>query len=176
MSSVFREELAAANARIEYGNSERTAGADDKARAIAAEVARLGGGKAAAEELAAELGVTPKTVFQAITRAKRAPAPGRVLPGDTLERLLAAELKAVAPLAPLQWEFLAWLVRGTVIDPVWIEQPGQLLAHEVEDADPVEGIDPEALAAVCRGWSRAQALAVIDTCQRDDIASLPMQA
>ncbi|MER5501267.1 hypothetical protein ABT096_29260 [Streptomyces sp. NPDC002561] len=25
----------------------------------------------------------------------------------------------------------------------------------VEDADPGEGIDPEALAAVCRGWSRA---------------------
>ncbi|MFB7211096.1 hypothetical protein [Streptomyces sp. NPDC056255] len=173
MPSDFQQRLAAANARIEYGNDERTAGADDKARAIAEEAARRGRG--GARELARELGVTEKTVSQAITRARNAPSPGRTLPGDTLERLLAAELQTVPPLTTVQWTFLAWLVSGTVIDVSWIEQPGQYLSYEVEDAEPAEDVDPKALAEACRGWSRAQALAVIDACQRDDIASLPVK-
>ncbi|KNE83337.1 hypothetical protein ADZ36_05820 [Streptomyces fradiae] len=172
-SSGFQQRLAAANARIEYGNDERTAGADDKARAIAEEAARRGRG--GPRELARELGVSEKTISQAIARAKRAPAPGRTLPADTLDRLLAAERETLPPLAALQWAALAWLVRGTVIDVSWIEQPGQLLAHDVEDAELDEELRPDALAEACRGWSRVQALAVIDACQRDDLATLPIK-
>jgi DNA-binding transcriptional regulator YdaS (Cro superfamily) len=171
--SDFPQQLAAANARIQYGNDERTAGADDKARAIADEAARRGRG--GARELARELGVSEKTISQAITRARSAPTPGHTLPADTLERLLAAERPTVPPLPALQWQALAHLVCGTVIDVSWIEQPGQFLAYEVEDAELGEEFEPGALAETCRRFSRAQALAVIDACQRDDLAALPVK-
>ncbi|MHA4818765.1 hypothetical protein ACXZ65_30960 [Streptomyces aculeolatus] len=173
-SSDFRQRLATANARIQYGSDERAAGADDKARAIADEAVRRGRG--GARELAAELGVSEKTISQAIARAKRAASPSRTLPSDTLERLLAAELEALPPLPAPQWEVLAWLVRGTIIDIFWIEQPGQLLADDVEDAELDEDLAPGALAEACRGWTRTQALAVIDACQRDDLDALPTTA
>ncbi|MEU6680948.1 hypothetical protein [Streptomyces sp. NPDC046925] len=172
MQSEFQRQLTAAAARIQYGSDERTAGADDKARAIAQEAARRGRG--GAKQLADELGVSEKTVSQAIARARMLPAdPGRTLPSDTLERLLAAELESLAPLPLLQWQALAFLVRGTVIDVVWVEQPGELLAQEVEDAELDDACEPAALARSCRGWSRAQGLAVIDACQRGDIEALP---
>ncbi|MEW2467920.1 hypothetical protein AB0919_23295 [Streptomyces sp. NPDC046994] len=172
-SSDFRQRLTMANARIQYGSDERAAGADDKARVIADEAARRGRG--GARELAAELGVSEKTISQAISRAKRAPSPGRKLPSDTLDRLLASELETLPPLPAVQWQALAWLVRGIFIDISWIEQPGRLLAHEVEDAELDEGLEPGALADACRGFSRVQALAVIDACQRDDLAALPVK-
>ncbi|MCX4451626.1 hypothetical protein [Streptomyces sp. NBC_01789] len=172
-SETFRNQLAAATARIQHGNDERTAGADDRARAIAAEVERRGRG--GARQVAEELGVSEKTISQAITRARNAPSPNHTLPSDTLERLLAAELETVAPLTPLQWEALGFLVRGTIIDTTWITQPGQLLAWEVEDSELDEQFEPGALAEACRAWNRAQALAVIDACQRDDLAALPVK-
>lgn len=172
-SSDFHQRLAAANVRIQYGNDERTAGADDKARAIADEAARRGRG--GPKQLADELGVSEKTISQAIARARRAPTPVRTLPADTLERLLVAELETLPPLTTLEWEALAWIIRGTIIDIVWIEQPGQLLADEVEDAELAGDLDAADLAEACRGFSRVQALAVIDACQRDDLAALPVK-
>jgi hypothetical protein len=172
-SSDFRQRLAMANVRIQYGSDERAAGADDKARAIADEAARRGRG--GARELAAELGVSEKTISQAVARAKRAPSPARTLPSDTLDRLLAAELETLPPLPAVQWQALGWLVRGTIIDIFWIEQPGRLLADEVAEAELDEDLQPAVLAEACRGWSRVQALAVIDACQRDDLAALPVK-
>ncbi|MFF5265127.1 hypothetical protein ACFY4C_40105 [Actinomadura viridis] len=165
--------LAAADARIQHGNDERTAGADDKARAISEEVARRGHG--GARQLAAELGVSEKTISQVVARARRAGQPGRRLPSDTLDRLLAAELATVPPLRSDQWEALAWMVRGTFIDVSWIEEPGELLAGEIEDAELDPALDPAQIAQACRGWLRVQALAVIDACQRDDLAALPVK-
>lgn len=173
LSPELQRRLAAAQARIEHGSDERAAGADDKAVAIADEVDTRGRG--GARQVADELGVSEKTVSQAVARARkvRTQDRGRTLPFDTLERLLAAEVQTVPALRPRQWEALAWLVRGTVIDVVWIEQPGDLLAQEVEDAGLDQGLEPAVIAEACRGWSRAQALAVIDACQRDDLAALP---
>ncbi len=174
MSSEFHQRLATASIRIQYGNDERTAGADDKARAIADEVARRGRG--GAKQVADELGVSEKTISQAIARARNAPSSsGRTLPSDTLERLLAAESETLPPLPALQWEALSWIVRGTFIDVVWIEQPGELLAQEVEDAELGGDLEPAALAEVCRGWSRVQALCVLDACQRGDLTALPVK-
>jgi len=173
-SSDFRRRLAAASVRIQYGSDERAAGADEKARVIAEEVARRGRG--GARQVAEELGVSEKTVWQAVARARNAPSsPARTLPADTLERLLAAELASLPPLPHVQWGVLAWLVRQTVIDVSWIEEPGLLLAGEVEDADlDDDGFDRAALARACRSWSRVQALAVIDACQRNDLTGLPV--
>lgn len=172
--SDFHQRLAAASVRIQYGSDERTAGADDKARAIAEEVARRGRG--GAKQVADELGVSEKTISQAIARARNAPgSSARTLPSDTLERLLAAELDTLPTLPALQWEAVAWIVRGTIIDLFWIEQPGELLAQEVEDAELEGDLEPAALAEACRGLSRVQALAVIDACQRDDVAALPVK-
>jgi DNA-binding transcriptional regulator YdaS (Cro superfamily) len=172
MSDTFVQRLQAAHARIQYGNDERAAGADDRARAIAEEVRRRGRG--GARQVAHELGVSETVISQAVSRARTASDPGQTLPGDTLDRLLAAELPTVPPLPAVQWKTLAWLIRGTVIDVTWIEQPGQLLAEEIEDADLDEASQPARIATVCRGLSRAQALAVIDTCQRGDLAALPL--
>ncbi|MFF5893820.1 hypothetical protein ACFY72_34390 [Streptomyces globisporus] len=174
MSSAFHRLLDAANARIEHGNDERAAGADDKARAIYDEAVRRGRG--GPRQLAEELGVSEKTISQAIARARNAPSTsGRTLPPDTLERLLAAERETLPPLAALQWEALAWLVRGTIVDVVWIEQPGEILAQEVEDAELDEMVEPALLAEACRSFSRVQALAVIDACQCGNVAALPVK-
>jgi hypothetical protein len=173
MSSEFQRLLAAGEARIQYGNDERTAGADDKARAIAAEVERRGHG--GARQLATELGVSEKTISTAVSRARRAPAPSRQLPPDTLERLLEAEAATVQPLSSTEWEALAWIVRGTVIDVVWVGQAGELLAQEVEDADLPDSIDTKQLAAACRSWTPGQGMAVIDACQQDALGNLPVK-
>ncbi|MGP3777104.1 hypothetical protein ACTWJ8_40350 (plasmid) [Streptomyces sp. SDT5-1] len=170
-SSDFEGRLAAATARIQYGNDERNAGADDRARAIADEAARRGRG--GPRQLANELGVSPKTISQAIARARRAPSPVHTLPGDTLERLFAAELKDLPPLPAPHWGALVWIVRSIYIDVTWIEQPGPMLAMEVEDAELDDEYAPDDLAKVCRGWSRVRALAVIDACQRQDLDALP---
>lgn len=162
--SEFHQHLRAAQARIEAGNAARGHGADEKARVIAGEVARRGAGGAAA--VAAELGVSKKTISEAVRRAERATAAVGGLPPDTLPRLLAAELAEVAPLPARQWEVLVAITRGLFLDVVWIESPGELLAQEVEDTDEVLPGERDELAARCRSWPRAQALAVLDACQR----------
>lgn len=169
--SDFHDRLTRATIRIQYGNDERSAGADDRARAIADEVARRGRGgqKAVAEEL----GVSEQAISQAVSRARSAASPMRALPTDTLERLLAAERTDVPPLPAAHWENLAAVLRGTFIDVTWIEQPGLLLAQEVEDLEPGEIPHAAELAAACRSWTRTQALAVIDVCLREDLAALP---
>ncbi|MCR8945125.1 hypothetical protein NW249_23695 [Streptomyces sp. OUCMDZ-4982] len=46
-------------------------------------------------------------------------------------------------------------MRSTFIDALWIEQPGELLAQEVEDAEDIITIEePALLAQACRGFSR----------------------
>lgn len=169
--SDFLDLLARAEARIEHGNAERSAGADDKARAINAEVTRRGRGGAKA--LAAELNVSEKTISQAVARARTADDPLRQLPYDTFDRLLAAELRDLPPLPDAHWQTLAWILRGTVVDVTWLEAPGTLLSYEVEDLEEDVVPDAAALAAACRSWSRTQALAVIDAVLRGDDAALP---
>jgi hypothetical protein len=167
----YRARVAAAEARTARGERERAAGADDRARAILAEVERRGRG--GQQEVAGELGVSVAAVSEAFRRARGLTGPQHGLPGDALERLLAAELPDVPPLARTQWETIAWIVRGTVIDPAWIGQPGQLLAYELEDAELDRAFAPDEIIAAARAWTRVQALAVIDACQRDDISALP---
>ncbi|MFJ5680241.1 hypothetical protein [Streptomyces sp. NPDC093097] len=173
MSSELHQRLAAAQARTQHGNAEIAAAADDRAHAIADEVARRGRG--GARQVAEELNMSEAAVSQAVARARRAKtSPTRTLPPETLERLLTAELTTLEPLSALQWQALTFIVRGIFIDISWIEQPGQLLASEVEDAELPAETDPQGLAATCHTWTRTQALAVIDACQRDDIADLPV--
>ncbi|GGY71536.1 hypothetical protein GCM10010363_61130 [Streptomyces omiyaensis] len=168
--SDYRDLIARAEQRIDHGTRERSAGADDKARAIAGEAARRGRGGPKA--IATELGVSEKTVSQAISRARKAAAPDRSLPHDTLERLLSAELPGLPPLPASHWQTLAYVLNGTVIDLTWIESPHLLLAGEVDDLDDeYEGVP--ALAAACRALTRVQALAVIDALLRGDLAALP---
>ncbi|MFB7359600.1 hypothetical protein [Streptomyces gardneri] len=169
--TTYFDHLALAEQRIDHGTRERSAGADDRARAIADEVARRGRG--GARVVADELGVSEKTISQAVARARNASDPHRTLPYDTLDRLLAAELRDLAPLPAAHWQLLAWIVNSTVIDATWIEEPGRLLSYEIEDLEEGQVSDVKALTAACKMWSRTQALAVIDAILRDDIAALP---
>ncbi|MEU7031406.1 hypothetical protein AB0A60_32520 [Streptomyces sp. NPDC046275] len=170
MTDDYRALIARAEQRIEHGTRERSAGADDRAIAIADEVARRGRG--GANELADELGVSKAAISQAVARARTAGVPHRALPFDTLDRLLAAELRELPPLPAAHWQALAWIVRATVIDVTWIEQPGLLLAQEVEDLD--DELDgAQQLIKACRSWSRVQALAVIDACLTGNLSELP---
>jgi hypothetical protein len=168
--SDYLARISLAEQRIEHGNRERTAGADDKARAIAEEVARRGRG--GQKVVADELGVSEKTVSQAVARARTAGDPFRALPHDTFDRLLAAERSELPPLPARHWQVLAQILRGIDVDVDWLEGPGHRLAGEVEDLeDEYDGA--AGLADACRSWSRVQALAVIDALQRDDTDALP---
>lgn len=146
-----------------------------RAAAIAAAVrAARRGGRAT---VAAHLGVSVGAVDQAVKRARDdAPDPRAALPDDTLSRMLALELAGIRPLPASWWDALAYLVRATVIDAMWLEQPGELLAQEVEDADLPVDIDAAALATECRAWTRPQGVAVVDRCLRGDRDSLPVPA
>lgn len=170
MTTDYRALVDLAEQRIAHGTRERSAGADDKARAIADEVARRGRG--GAKTVADELGVSEKTVSQAVARARNADVPHRALPHDTFEQLLAVELPGVPPRPAADWRVLAHIVRGTVIDATWLHGPGPLLADEVEDLDDDYG-NAAALAVACRSFTRVQALAVIDSILRGDLAALP---
>ena len=173
MTEDYLTLIRAAEQRIDHGTRERSAGADDRARAIADEAARRGRG--GPKELADELGVSKAAISQAISRARTAGNPHRALPYDTLDRLLAAELRDVPPLPAVHWQALAWIVNGTVIDATWVEQPGLFLSYEVEDLEEGHIPDADRLAAACQGWTRTQALAVIDAILRDDTAALPVK-
>lgn len=167
----FQTDLDRANQRIARGNAERAAGADERARVIAREVDRRGSGGAAA--VAAELGVTQKTISVALARARKALS-HRGLPADTLERLFAVERDALQPLPPRYWHLLEHLLGSMYIDAVWIEaDPGELLAGDVEESDVGDPADRAAVAAACRAWSRVQALAVIHAYHYGLIDELP---
>lgn len=148
--------------------------ADERARIIDAEVAARGrGGR---NLVAADLHVTVAQVDLAIKRARTAqPAAG--LPFDLLDRLYALELAELPPLPAHLWRSLAQTLQGVFFDAVWIEQPGELIAQEVEDAtgDDEEFLpeDSRVMAAAARTWTRVQALAVIDAIARHDHRAFP---
>ncbi|MFV8133224.1 hypothetical protein [Streptomyces syringium] len=145
--------------------------ADDRAAAILAAVEQAGrGGR---EAVAAHLQITVGAVDKALKRARSPRSPSQTLPFDTLSRLFAAERADLKPLPARWWQALSFIVRGTVIDLTWITEPGELLACEVEDLHELEEADRTSLAAACRTFTRAQALAVIDACQQDDLTALP---
>lgn len=146
--------------------------ADERARIIAAEVAKHGrGGR---DWAAAQLGVTVAQVDTAIKRARTRPRPTG-LPYDLLERLYALELADMPPLPAHLWHALAQILAGTFVDATWVEQPGRFLADEAEDSAGEElGQDAaKQLAATARSWTRIQALAVIDAIGRRDLDALP---
>jgi len=146
--------------------------ADERARIIAQAVADYGrGGR---DWAAGHLGVTVAQVDTAIKRARTSPRPTG-LPHDLLDRLYALELADLPPLPAHLWQSLAQILMGTFVDATWIEQPGQLLAMEVEDSagEEVDEADAQQLADAARSWSRTQALAVIDAISRRDLDGLP---
>ncbi|MEW1699406.1 MULTISPECIES: hypothetical protein [unclassified Streptomyces] len=158
--------LTLAEQRIARGTDERAAGREDHDRVIAAEVARrgYGGGKS----VAAELGVSEKTVSQAVARA-------RARSHDTLERVLAAELRDLAPRPARDWQVLGSIAKDTTINATWAEGPGTWLAGQVEDLDD-EYDGAGELAAACRKFTRSQGLAVLDALLRGDTAALPVKS
>jgi hypothetical protein len=143
-----------------------------RAAAVERAVAMAGrGGRTAVAEF---LGVSVNAIDKALQLARSRPAVTvQSLPPGTFRRLLAIEVREVTPLARSQWEALAWLVRGIAFDVLWINEPGVLLADEIEDADLDARVGPASIAAACRSWSRVQALAVIDCCMRSDLDTLP---
>lgn len=167
----WRDLLLHAENRIEHGNRERTAGADERARVIAEEVAARGQGGAAS--VARELGVSPATISQAVARASTSP-PALGLPYDTLELLFAAERQELPPLRRWHWQILEHLIRGMLVDRAHIESDtGELIAEEVTDSDLGTVADREIVAAACRKWTRTQALAVVDACHQGLVDDLP---
>lgn len=177
-------DLAAAETRISRGREEMAAGGDDRARAIAAAVTAcqqdLGGGRGtkrtAVAGVAEKLGLTVKSIDVALAKVN-AGLPSRLgLSWPVWERLAAAELAGIEPLLAAEWAVLSYLVRGTFIEETWIDNPGDLLAQEVEDLDPDElpaGVEQAPLARACRSWRRAAALAVLEALARGEQAALP---
>jgi hypothetical protein len=146
--------------------------ADERARIIAQAVADHGrGGR---DWAAAQLGVTVIQVDTAIKRARTSTRPTG-LPHDLLDRLYALELAEVSPLPAHLWHSLAQILMGTLVDVTWIEQPGRLVALDVEDSagEEVDEADAKRLADAARSWTRIQALAVIDAVGRQDLDALP---
>lgn len=151
------------------GEQARTRAADDRARWIAKGVEEYGrGGRTRAAEV---LGISVGEVDKALARARSLDRPSTLPPADELlERLYALELAEMRQLEEGQRRVLAFVVRSTIVDISWLEQPGELLAQEIEDLDPADmppGVDLAGLAQTCREWSRIQALAVIDALQSD---------
>ncbi|MER7131318.1 hypothetical protein [Streptosporangium saharense] len=181
----WQTRLAAADARIERGREEMAAGGDDRARAIAEGVAqyhrdtfggRRGSKRLAVAGVAELLGLTTKSVDVALAKANAGFASRPGLSWPVWERLAAAELADLQPLTATQWAVLRHLVQSTFIDETWIDNPGDLLAQEVEDLDPDElppGVEQAPLAQACRSWSRTAGLAVLDALARGDASALP---
>lgn len=159
-------EAEAAKARGEDG---RGRAADDRARWILKGYQEYGrGGR---QQVADLLGISVGEVDKALARARGLERPsGLPSPDDLLARLYALELAELPPLPEPHWQVLRHLVRSTAIDASWLEQPGELLAQEVEDLDPGDlppGAEQAVLAQACRNWSRIQALAVLDALTGD---------
>ncbi|MFD0366318.1 hypothetical protein ACFQZZ_33200 [Nocardia sp. GCM10030253] len=87
---------------------------------------------------------------------------------------LAAQLKTVR-LSRGQALCLCDVLGSTLIDALWLLNPGQLLAAEIEDAAE-DGygekwdIDTDELAALCASWNPGQGLAVVDAVRRFRLA------
>ncbi|MFE3557339.1 hypothetical protein ACFXKW_21090 [Streptomyces sp. NPDC059193] len=142
--------------------------ADRRALAIARGVAESGrGGR---EAVAAQLGTRVGAVDKALSRARGAAQPG-YLPFDLLDRLLSMELNEITPLTASQWRAVHWLVRATVVDVTWLDDPASLLAAQVEEAE-LEGVDTAGMGKVIRSWSRVQAIAVLETLRQNDSAEV----
>ncbi|MER6109284.1 hypothetical protein [Streptomyces hirsutus] len=166
------DEVRACDLRAEDLRDAQARLADERARIVAKAVADYGrGGR---DAVAQQLGVKVLQVDTAIKRARTSPH-YTGLPLDLLDRLYALELADLPPLPANLWHGLAQTLSGTFIDATWVEQPGALLAMEVEDAAGAELDHDQArrLAAAARSWSRLQALAVVDAIGRDDLDALP---
>jgi len=150
------------------GEEARSRAADERALWIAKGVAELG--HRGRQQAAAMLGVSVGNIDQALARARglgRGLGRTSLMPpaDEVLERLYALELAEMEPLPEPYWQVLRYIVRSTAVDVTWLEQPGELLAQEVEDLDPdelPEGVEQAVLAQRCRSWTRMQALAVLD--------------
>jgi cob(I)alamin adenosyltransferase len=157
--------LREANAAKARGEEARSRAADERALWIAKGVAELG--HRGRQQAAAMLGVSVGNIDQALARARGLGRTSLMPPADeVLERLYALELAEMEPLPEPYWQVLRYIVRSTAVDVTWLEQPGELLAQEVEDLDPdelPEGVEQAVLAQRCRSWTRMQALAVLDT-------------
>lgn len=154
-------EVRASEAR---GEEARSRAADDRARWIAKGVEEYGrGGR---QKAADALGITVGQVDKALARARGLERLSLLPPADeVLERLYALELADLPPLSESTWAALRVVVCSTAVDVTWLEQPGELLAQEVEDCAPdelPERVEQAALAQTCRSWTRIQALAVLD--------------
>jgi cob(I)alamin adenosyltransferase len=156
--------LREANAAKARGEEARRRSADDRARWIAKGVTELG--HRGRQQAAAMLGVSVGNIDQALARARGLGRTSLMPPADDLlERLYALELTEMEPLPEPYWQVLRYIVRSTAVDVTWLEQPGELLAQEIEDLDSGElpdGVDQAALAQTCRSWTRVQALAVLN--------------
>lgn len=151
--------------------------ADERARVITDAVAAYG--RSGRELAAAELGVTVGQVDVAIRRARNRPEPtGLPWPGELLERLYRLELAELEPLPRRLWQHLIHVLSDTFIDISWIEEPGQLIADEVEDTTDDEPTNEAVaqLAARAKSWNRMQALAVLDAINRRDLDAIPTSA
>lgn len=128
------------------------------------------------QRVADRLGVTLKTVDKALARARSNPRPN-FLPGNLLERLFDLELAEIAPLTADQWQAIAHVVSGTIIDFTWLHSPGELLAQDLEEAGldygDLQGTDTAPLAAAARSWNRTQALAVLEAIRQNAVDALP---
>lgn len=166
MPSDLRVRVAAEDATIEYAREQQSAAADRRAHLIADAVAahNTQHGRGGRDAVAGELGVNVLQVDKALRRAREADRP-HGLPGDLLDRLYVLELPT---LTDDETNALRRLLAGTFIDAAWVEQPGELLAQEAEDAagEELDEGTAKALAAAARSWTRVQALAVIDACKQ----------
>lgn len=155
---LWLREAEAAKAR---GEQARSRAADERALWIAKGVEEhgRGGRKHAAEAL----GITIGEVDKALARARGLNRPTGLPDADELlARLYTLEMP---PLTNAERRVLEYIARSTPLDVSWLEQPGELLAQEVEDIDPDElppGVEQAVLVEKCRSWARIQALAVLD--------------
>lgn len=166
---LWLREAEAAKAR---GEEARSRAADDRARWILKGYEQYGrGGRQRVAEL---LGISVGEVDKALARARGLDRPSTLPDSDEiLSRLYALELAELPPLSETHWQVLRYVVRSTAVDVTWLHDPGGLLASEIEDIDADElpdGVEQAELAQTCRGWSRIQALAVMDAALRRDRA------
>lgn len=160
--------LREANAAKARGEEARRRSADDRARWIAKGVEEYGrGGR---QKAATALEISVGEVDKALARARGLDRPTTLPPADELlDRLYALELADMETLPEAHRQVLRYVACSTALDVTWLEQPGELLAQEIEDIDPdelPEGVEQAVLAQTCRGWTRLQALAVIDSLRR----------
>lgn len=161
----------------QHGEAARTRAADERAAWIAKGVEEYNRqhGRGGRQYAAAMLGISVGEVDKALRRARGLRSMSSILDDSdqVLRRLYDLELRRVSPMPAIYWEALRHVMSGTFTDMTWLENPGELLAGEVEDADLPDEIDREKLADVCRTWSPVQALAVLDRLTSGSLDTLP---